>query len=352
MKVCLLTWWGDSLTYTVARALAANGHTVDILVTDRERHLSAKWGISSRIREISGVKLALDIGALGESRYDLLIIQSFPRIEAHRTLAARLANLAPRVTLISFGDRLRAWRDVISLQVGELRTVRGFLGKLSTVAYKDGYHAIDLFSWVSRRVRVGFDVHSRFLHVETLYRKIHAQDWTVEAPRPIGLNFVGSRDPGRRGAALDKIERHLEASGAREALADRIMWRVYSDAEPGALPETEFVDILSKSDFTLAPPGHSLVTHRPIEALLRGSIPILNEAEASIYEVGLRDGVNCLLVRNDDWAGAAARALAMSQAEIVRMRQHAHGMTCSKLDYPVLSKAIALRIGAPSGATA
>jgi hypothetical protein len=345
MNVCLLTWWGDSLTYTVARALSANGHTVDIFVTDRERHLGAKWGISARIREVPGVKLTLEADALSQTRYDLLIIQSFPRILAHRTLVAQLAGRATHVTLISFGDLLRAWRDAMRLQIGELRTVLPFVRKLRTVAYKDDFHVADLFAWAPRRVRVGFDVHSKFLHVDSLFRQIHALDWAVDAERVINVNFVGSRDPGRRGAALDQIDRFLTASGARSRHADRIMWRVYSDDEPGALPESEFVDILSNSDFTLAPPGHSLVTHRPIEALLRGSIPILNESEAPIYEIALRDGENCLLVRNNDWAAAVSRALDMSQAEITRMRAAALAMNDSKLRYGELSKAIARRVG-------
>ena len=347
MNICLLTWWGDSLTYTVARALAANGHAVDILVVDRERHLGAKWGISARIRDIPGVTLAMEPQALSRPRYSLLIIQSFPRILAHRALVAQLAGRAAHVTLISFGDLVRSWRDAMRLQTGELRTVLPFVHKLRTVAYKDGFHKADLFVW-AQRVRVGFDVHSKFLHVDSLFRQIHVLDWTVGGSRAIRVSFVGSRDPGRRGAALDQIDRFLDASGARARHADRIMWRVYSDAEPGALPESEFVDILSNSDFTLAPPGHSLITHRPIEALLRGSIPIMNASEAPLYEIRLRDGENCLLVRNGDWAAAVSRALDMSEDQIARMRAAALAMHESKLRYDVLSKAIARRVGAPA----
>jgi hypothetical protein len=124
------------------------------------------------------------------------------------------------------------------------------------------------------------------------------------------------------------------------------MWKAYSDEKPEALPESEFVEILSNSDFTLAPPGYSLVTHRPIEAMLRGSIPILNEREAPIYEIGLRDGVNCLLVRNDDWGAATSRALHSSQPEIEQMRRNVLEVRNAYLDYPVLSAAICRRLGA------
>jgi hypothetical protein len=348
MNVCLLTWWGDSLTYTVARALAHNGHRVDILITDRERHLKARWGISARIREIDGVRLMLDPDEISADRHEWLIVQSMPTIAAHRGLIVRLARTVEQVTLISFGDRLRSWRSAVGLQLAELRTLLPVLGRVKTVAYKDGYHAIDVFALLAKRAHVGFDVHSKFLHVDSLYQRIHAQNWQPESSRTIGVNFVGSRDPQRRGTALDKIDAYLDRSGMRASQGQRIMWRVYSDTEPGALPESEFVDILSNSDFTLAPPGHSLVTHRPIESMLRGSVPILNAAEAALYEMNLRDGENCLLVREDDWAAAVARALTMDQPAIRRMRANIQRMLPAQLQYGPLSAAICGRLGAPA----
>lgn len=345
MRVCLLTWWGDSLTYTVARALTANGHTVDILVTDRERHLGNRWGNSARIREIPGVRFLLERSELSHPRYDLLIIQSYPKISSHGSLVADLGRRSSRVTLISFGDLVRGWRSALGLQVRELRAVLPLIGRIGTIAYKDGFHRFDLFGTLARRTNVGFDVHSRFLHTESLFHQIHARNWRVNATRPTCINFVGSRDPARRGDAVDQIERFLKASGEGTRNAGRIRWRVYSDAEPAALPETEFVDILSNSDFTLAPPGHSLITHRPIESMLRGSVPILNETEAPIYEIGLCDGENCLLVREGNWSAAVSRALSTSQDEVARMRANLWQMNESQLQYASLSKGICSRLG-------
>ena len=347
MKICLLTWWGDSLTYTVARALSTAGHTVDILITDRERHLAAKWGISARIRDIPGVTLLFAPDHESPEHYGILVIQSFPRIGEHTALASRLADRSDHVTLISFGDRVRPWRDAVRLQRVEQQVVRPFSRKLNVVAYKDGCHPLDLFALARvRRVHVGFDVHSKFLQSDALFRKIHATDWSVDEPRRLRLNFVGSRDPARRGEALERADRGWQSAGERDDR--RVLWKVYSDDQPGALPESEFVDILSDSDFTLAPPGHSLITHRPVEAMLRGSIPILNAREAPIYELGLRDGENCLLVRNDDWAAAVHRALAMEPAEVRRMRTHILSARRTRLDYPVLAAAICRRLGAPA----
>jgi hypothetical protein len=347
MKICLLTWWGDSLTYTVARALSEHGHDVDILLTDRERHLNAKWGNSRRIREIARAKIYFDAADLADKSFDLLLIQSYRGIRSHAAIAARLGGQAKVATLISFGDLARGWPEVMRLQFEECRITLPFRHKVKKVAYKDGHHVLDLFALLGRtRVNVGFDAHSKFLHDDTLYRQIHDKNWDASSPRPLRLNFVGSRDPQRRGEAVDQVARFLMTSVSKPDREARVMWKAYSDEKPEALPECEFVEILTKSDFTLAPPGYSLITHRPIEAMLRGSIPILNESEAPIYEVGLRDGENCLLVRNDHWSDAVSRALQASQGEIKRMRQNILRIRNACLDYPTLSAAICRRLGA------
>jgi len=346
MNICLLTWWGDSLTYTMARALAHNGHQVDILITDRERHLGNKWGNSARIRAIPGVRFLLDPSELSAPQHDLLLVQSYLRIAEHADVVRQLASRAAALTLVSHGDLIRDWRKAIELQLVELRVLRPHLKKLRNVAYKDGFHRWDLFGLLSRRTNIGFDVHSRFLHDPALFEKIHGLDWTPSAKRPIAINFVGSCDPSRRGGALDRVKAYLDRSGTDGRHEGRVMWRVYSDAEPGALPESDFVDILSNSDFTLAPPGHSLITHRPVESMLRGSIPILNACEAGIYELGLRDGENCLLVQQDDWAAAVDRALAIPQDRVADMRARIRDLNATRLQYGPLSSGICTRLGA------
>ena len=347
MKVCLLTWWGDSLTYTVARALSEHGHDVDIVLTDRERHLNAKWGNSRRIREIPQVKIWFDAADLAGKSFNLLVIQSYRGIRSHAATTALIASHAEMVTLITFGDLARGWSEAMRLQVDEWRAVLPFRHRVKKIAYKDGYHAVDLFALLGKsRVNVGFDTHSKFLHDAALYEQIHKKDWDVGSPRALRLNFVGSRDPLRRGQAVDQVSRFLTTAVPERERATRVMWKAYSDEKPEALPESEFVEILTKSDFTLAPPGYSLVTHRPIEAMLRGSIPILNEREAPIYEIGLRDGENCLLVHNNDWSDAVSRALHASQAEVERMRQNILDVRNASLDYPTLSAAICRRLGA------
>ena len=51
---------------------------------------------------------------------------------------------------------------------------------------------------------------------------------------------------------------------------------------------------------------------------MRGSVPII--ADPHLYNIGLRDGENCIVVNNDDWREATRRALAMPQSEVMRLR--------------------------------
>jgi hypothetical protein len=124
-----------------------------------------------------------------------------------------------------------------------------------------------------------------------------------------------------------------------------MVWHVYSDAEPAALGQQEFLDVLSRSAFTLAPLGYSHVTHRPIEALLRGSIPVLSADELDLYDLGLADGVNCVAVARGGWPRAMRRIVAMTDTEIAGMRRNIQAMLADKVAYPALARDMVRRLG-------
>ena len=122
-------------------------------------------------------------------------------------------------------------------------------------------------------------------------------------------------------------------------------WHEYSDADPIGVPPREFVNVLTQSDFTLCPRGYSLVTHRPMEALLRGSIPVLSADEADLYGIQLEDGVNCIRVPSAGWPDAMLRISRMEESQIVRMRTGILGMFEKQLSYGALAKGIRTRLG-------
>ena len=105
------------------------------------------------------------------------------------------------------------------------------------------------------------------------------------------------------------------------------------------------MDVLTRSDFTLCPPGYSLVTHRPMEALLRGSIPVFNVNELDLYDIGLVDGVNCITVRDNRWDTAVGQLMDLNHDKLQKMRINIRDMLEKHLLYDVSSMQMRKRLG-------
>jgi hypothetical protein len=265
-----------------------------------------------------------------------------------------MAGRSRAITLISAGDRNRGWRDAVKLQWLELRHLGGRLRRVDRVLYKDGFHPRDMHGLLRPRQAIGFDVHSHFLHREDHFAAMHAQDWDAPTVRPILANFLGSQDPASRKAVLDAVRAQFHGPGEEPSVVrpgKTMYWHEYSDAKPAGLPPTEFVAMLSRSDFTLCPRGYSLVTHRPLEAMLRGSIPVLGAGELDLYGIELADGYNCIAVRDGDWPEAIERIVTLPEHTIRHMRENILGMRPS-LEYRQIARGICARLGVDTGATA
>lgn len=350
MRACVLALWSDSLTFTVVQALAFAGHEVTVNVADPERDAASAWSLSPRIREIPGAAVVHDGRLSSGDRFDLLIVQGHPLLLEYSESLGRLAPLADRLTAISAGDRSRPPSQALLLQARELRWYGRWFRKVDRVAYKDGYRRLDLFGALRPRRVIGFDAHSKFLRDRALFERIHAQNWDSSDIRPIRANFLGSRDPMVRARVLDSVKRYFEDGDSfrdRSGSTKKMYWHAYSDAQPAALDPADFIGILESSDFTLAPRGYSLVTHRPVEALLRGSVPVISADELDIYDLGLVDGVNCIAVAAGRWPAAMERILAMSEQAVSQMRRNVRVLVEERVRYAVLSRDISRRLGLP-----
>lgn len=351
MNLCHVVFAPDSLTYLVAKAATFAGHSVYIALTDPDRGKHSTHKIMQRIVRIPGVAImSPETDRSLPAAFDRLIVQVFPRppVTLASSLLQTMARRSRRITLVSAGDRSRSRRMALQLQWREMRALLGSLSKIDRVVYKDGAHTFDLFApWKTRRV-VGFDVHSMFMDDDAAFTHIQSLNWAADASRPIFVNFMGSQDPAIRKSTLDSM-RHLfpGAGGISQSAitSKRVLWHEYSDAQPGALGLAEFVDALTNSDFTLCPPGYSLITHRPIEAMLRGSIPILHANELDLYDISLVDGVNCVAVPPGQWPEAVERCAAMDEHTIRAMRQAIKDMVPKLLHYEASSRRLRQRLG-------
>jgi hypothetical protein len=348
MNVGHLVFRADSLTYTVARALTVAGHDVHVWIVDPEFESRPASRMQSCLYATPRVTIIPRLESRLPRQLDHLVVQMYPRPEECIRDLDRVASRAAHITLISAGDRSRSWRQSLRMQWPEVARLARYASRIDRVVYKDGYYSWDLYRPLVRRSVVGFDVHSQFLHDPDNYAAIHARDWDPARIRPIRANFLGSQDPDVRKRILDAV-RPLFIDGDAEptsaSLSKRMYWHEYSDASPAALSPSRFLGVLVDSDFTLCPTGYSLVTHRPMEALLRGSIPVISERELDLYDIGLRDGVNCIAVADSRWREAVRRLAAIGEDELFRMRHAAREMCETLLDYPVSAARMRQRLG-------
>lgn len=348
MNVWHLVFRTDSLTYTVAKAMSWGGHDVFVWVVDVEQDHSVAGGIQKRLRDTPRVSIVARDESKLPSAIDRLIVQVFPRPMDSIRHVGLLARRARKIALVTAGDRSRSWPGAMKLQWLEARKFAPYASKIDRVHYKDGFYPRDLFGLFKGRQVVGFDVHSQYLHDEELFRAMHARDWIPGAQRPILVNFLGCRDPDARQRVLDLVRPYFSSAIDRSgsvATAKQMYWHDYPDAAPIGLEPREFMGVLSRSDFTMCPRGYSLVTHRPIEALLRGSIPVISAKELDLYDVELKDGTNCIAVHEEDWPNAIQRLARMEENEIVGMRRNIYATFESHLNYDALSRRMRARFG-------
>jgi hypothetical protein len=167
----------------------------------------------------------------------------------------------------------------------------------------------------ARKITIRPYIHPQFL-VNAEWRQSSFASINAEAVRQWRIGFLGNRQPPER------MERLMQC---RKALVgvDRVYWHEYGGWEstgPRGIEPMEYMEVLSDMDFCISPPGWGRsFTHRTIEALARGSIPIIEDPE--LYGLELRDNDNCIIARPDDWGVAVRRALEMSEAEVRRMRR-------------------------------
>jgi hypothetical protein len=345
MNICYVVFKPDSLTFTIVKALSFCGHTVSLHVSDWNHTRKPVSNIQKRLLTIPHLSLTDHSLESMSAKFERGIIQAAPRLPVFYAESTPMAELPRSTTLITAGDRSHSRLEALQLQWKEIRTLKHWLSNVDRVAYKDGYYPIDFYRIFKPRSVVGFDVHSQFLHEEELFKAIHTNDWKTDASRSILVNFMGSQDPDIRRNVLDSVRSLFLKHDNKDAKNKSWFWHEYSDASPGGIGPDEFIDILHNSDFTLCPPGYSLITHRPFEALLNGSIPVLNSNELDLYDIGIADGINCIVVYDNQWSACLEKLATIEEEKIRIMRQNIKTMFAKLLNYEASAQRMCRRLG-------
>lgn len=140
-------------------------------------------------------------------------------------------------------------------------------------------------------------------------------DFSVNETRQYAIGFMGNKNPKERSTILAECRRAIDQAKAKS------FWIEYGDNEhQNALTPKQFMSTLGQMDFCLCPTGWSRWTHRVVESLCRGAVPILEEAH--LYGLGLQDSVNCILVKDGDWYSSVKAALSLSIEDIQKLRKN------------------------------
>ena len=163
MKIHYLVFRPDSLTFTVAKALSYGRHTIHVWVADPKQGARPTDSSLQRVAETLGVKIIIGNKRETPTTIERLIIQVYPRLMEQSQAITSLVRSAQNITLITAGDRSHGWRKTLRLQWLELSKLTLWIGRVNRIAYKDGLYPFDLYTFLTPRQVVGFDVHSQFL---------------------------------------------------------------------------------------------------------------------------------------------------------------------------------------------
>lgn len=153
------------------------------------------------------------------------------------------------------------------------------------------------------------------------YRKLmFAPTYNSKKERNFKFSFMGNRNPPERVPILkqikEKLIRDTNIINREQYLLNQhisnnknnVLWIEYGDRDKvRGLSSPDYINALNQTDFCICPLGWGgNWTHRVIESLVRGAIPILEDGER--YNIGLTDMKNCIVVKNNNWLEAIEKA--------------------------------------------
>ncbi|AFZ44917.1 Exostosin family protein [Halothece sp. PCC 7418] len=343
----------ECLAYTIARSCAGKDCQVTVFTKPKQAvEYRGHAFYYEKLQSLEQVKIIHTVHE-EENILDWLYLLGFDSTASKQDLM-ECAQKAKHIGLYS-GVRKSSYPRNIWHQIKEFIKLFPLSSQLNKVFLADGFYSFDFYSAIAQRELVGIDVHSNFLENQELYEKLFAFQWQPQNKRKYQFNFIGNRSPNWRTQIINQIRGKLEKQQfsltTDPEFADNssnMLWIEYGD-EPGekrGVSPQEYIQCLLDSDFTLCPPGYSRLTHRVVEALVLGSIPVLHEEELEIYDLSLKDGYNCLAVKNQNWLASIEKIMTMNQVQIESMRKNILTMKESYLTDKAFCKRLKTKMGA------
>ncbi len=238
------------------------------------------------------------------AKIDLLIAQwthSPPYPEFAMEVLAKYAAVAS-ARILNYDAEFGGWWSLIKQQLKLIRSSPWVFTTFRRVMYRTGWHPFDLFSFFSSRKPVAIGPNfNQFVDEKAKYSL--CQPWEADLIRPGFVNYFGSYETPERRPIITAIQ------GLGRKKADAIIFSESSLDLPNVRPNQvwsfgngyswdDYPRALTLFDFTLCPQGGLPWAHRTVEALMRGSIPIVPGCTAPYFSDLLADGVTCLFVNH------------------------------------------------------
>ncbi len=327
-----------SKTYTVAKAISRKDYEIYLITPEKANAVDTQHLLYlNKIKKIKNIKVISNQKII---KIDYLYIES-----SNVYLSPKIINFmrsADHVNVLYYRKKQFYIKDLFN-DLKQLVKNYQILLRTESIGYIDGLYDFDVFSFFSRKYIIGFDVHSEFLEYKKLKSLMFAFEWMPQVSRKFKINYMGNINPQTRAQIIKKIKSFLDESN----LKFKVLWIDYGNriSETRGVSPEKYIEYLSESDFTLCPPGYERVTHRVIEALVRGSIPVINEDELYLYDMNLQNEVNCIAVKDGDWIAAIQKILRIKDNQLIQMRYNILAMKEKYLLPEVAAKRLRQKMG-------
>lgn len=221
-----------------------------------------------------------------------------------------------------FGNRWDLWKA----QARELRACWRLLLAFEGVAFTTTDVRKGLLDFRMKKKVIPVECGLEFVFKEHLRDELYG-DWQPAGRREFFLQAGGglSVDTGRAEIAKT-LSQFFSERGVTltsdmhsEEKPKRVLW-CWNEA---TIPFDKYPTALRNSDFSLCLNGYTW-TSRVAEAVVCGSVPILDTKFLKHYGLPLEDGVNCLIVKGDHprhtWREAVERAMSIPEEKLAEMR--------------------------------
>lgn len=329
MKVLIATSGIENLTFSFAYHLAAAGCEVKLwALPGFDRHSSSQYyldKIMPYLCQFDKNENILDEG------YDRILVESgWQPFDQH--LQRKIADAATPITLSAPSFNSNPLRR-LKMSAGYIWRFRHLLKTRPRMIFVEFQRRFNLLSRCASSIsKFGVDLHHKFWIEPELKNLIFGNEWESDQVRRHKVNFVGRDAPSVRTNILNSIREMLRNGGhsVASSLESDCPWYCVGPSQDG-LDAKEYCSVMLHSEFALCPPGFAVWSHRVIEACMLGSIPVLPPEAAEVADIGLKDGIHCVIVENADWTKATKRMLDFSQDEIVLIRKNLKNLISSRL---------------------